>query len=333
MGDISNRKQDHLQLCLENDVNSTSPAGWDSINIPHRALPEIDLNDVDLSCSFLDQNYSAPLLISSMSGGIKPADQLNSRLAHAAAHFGIPMGVGSQRIAAEEKNRSFAELKKHSPNTVFFANIGAVQLNYSFTEEHIKKIIDDIEAQALILHCNPLQEAIQNEGDTNFSQLLSKISTLKKTLPIPLIVKETGCGLDGLTARRLVECGVDALDIAGKGGTHWGYIEGLRHTHFPELGSLFRDWGETSASLLEQLKSQLPRNYPLIASGGIRHGLDGAKALYAGAQFFAMARPILLAAHQGTQTLEDFLQLHLRAVKIALFCSGKRNPKEWTLEH
>lgn len=330
MEEIGRRKRDHLNLCLDKNVSSNSPAGWDDIHIPHRALPEVAFESVSLNYSFLDQNYSAPFLISSMSGGVNKANELNIVLAKAATKFNIPMGVGSQRIASEENNTSFSQLRAACPQTSFFANIGAVQLNYGFSLDDAKKIIHDIEAKALILHCNPLQEVIQSKGDTNFKGLLDKISKLKKSLPVPLIVKETGCGIDVLTAKRLVECGVDALDIAGMGGTHWGYVEGLRNDN--SLGEMFRNWGETSASLLLKLREELPLNFPLIASGGIRHGLDGAKALFAGANLFAMAKPILVAANQGPASLEEFIHLHLTAVKIALFCNGCTILREWQVD-
>lgn len=324
-----NRKDDHLQLCLNEAVHSLSGAGFDRVILPHCALPEIDFNDVDLSTCFLKQNLRLPLIISSMTGGNPKGEALNLRLAQFAERQGIAMGVGSQRVALETRNPALFSLRKVAPRAVLFANLGAVQLNYGVSPEDCLWLTEQLQAQALILHLNPLQEAIQNEGDRNFSGLLKKIELVKSRLgSVPLILKETGCGLDAQTARRAVEIGVDALDVAGLGGTHWGFIEGLRTPERQALGHEFRNWGLETVSALIQLRSHVPPHMPLVASGGLRGGLDAAKAFYLGADMVAMALPFLKAAEEGEQALDELLKEFSEGLRTALFCTGSKTVKE-----
>jgi isopentenyl-diphosphate delta-isomerase len=191
---LTKRKNDHLELCSKTNVESTNSAGWENVVLPHSALPEIDMNEVSLETSFLGQKLKAPFLISSMTGGTPAGEKLNLRLAEFAQNFGLPMGVGSQRIQAESRNKNIFQLRKKAPKAVLWANVGAVQLNYKVSIDDCQWLVDQLEAQALILHCNPLQEAIQLEGDRNFKGLFSKIEELKRKITVPLILKETGCG-------------------------------------------------------------------------------------------------------------------------------------------
>jgi isopentenyl-diphosphate delta-isomerase len=325
----SERKQEHLDLCRTQDVSSQQDAGWDAVRIPHCALPELSMNDVDTRATFLGHTFAAPFLISSMTGGSAEGEKINATLAEFAQTRNIPMGVGSQRVALENRDSGFFALRKIAPKATLFANLGIVQLNRGVSVKDCQWLIDQLEAAALILHVNPLQEAIQTEGDRDFSNLFSQLTKLRKQLKVPIILKETGCGLDPQTCVRAIECGVDALDIAGMGGTHWGFIEGLRDPQRHELGEMFRNWGWPTAEILPKIRSLIGPSVPLIASGGIRHGLDLAKALYLGADLGGMALPFLKAAQGGLPSLNAFLNLHLEAYRIALFCSGARHARVW----
>ena len=324
----TSRKQEHLDICRDQNVASLSLAGWDEIRLPHRALPEIDFSEVSTDIKFLGNKLTSPFLISSMTGGSAEGERVNSLLAEFASDRGIAMGVGSQRVALENRDSKLFALRKVAPQATLFANIGVVQFNYGVGVEDCQWIVDQLQAQALILHVNPLQEAIQSEGDRNFSALFKKISTLRKKIKTPIILKETGCGLDAITCKRAVECGVDALDIAGLGGTHWGFIEGLRNSERFELGSLFRDWGIPTPQALIQARKAVGWNFPIIASGGVRQGLDAARALWLGADLVGMALPFLKVAGQGRVGLDAFLDQQIEALKISLFCTGQKTCKE-----
>jgi len=331
MGDIITRKEDHLKICTSEDVNSRKSLYWDSIDLAHCALPEINFDEVQTEAEFFGQTFSAPFLISSMTGGSPSGELINKTLAVCAQDKNPPMGVGSQRIALEKRESCLFDLRKIAPKATLFANIGAVQFNYGVSVEDCLWLSEKLEANAFILHLNPLQEAIQNEGDRNFSSLLPKIENLKKSLNIPLIVKEVGCGIDPRSARRLLECGVDAIDVAGKGGTHWGYIEGLRDSRRRELGMMFRDWGLDTPTLLKQLRETLPKDFPLIASGGVRNAVDAAKAISLGANFVGFALPFLMEAQKGEEAVRAFIDTQIEGLKVALFCSGSKNIKD--LQH
>jgi isopentenyl-diphosphate delta-isomerase len=326
------RKQEHLEVCLKHDVGSNAQPLWDGVQLPHIALPEISLSDVSLDVDLWGQKLDSPLFISSMTGGSEQADQLNLRLARLAERNSIAMGVGSQRVALENRasNRHSASflLRKEAPTATLFANIGAVQLNYGVSIDDCQWLVESIEASALILHLNPLQESIQPEGDTNFSGLWKKIESLKSRISAPLILKETGCGLDLATCKRAFQAGVDAIDSAGMGGSHWGYIEGLRHPNKRELGEAFRDWGIPSTDALKNAVEGFEGSRPVFASGGIRNGVDVAKAIYSGATLAGMALPFIKAAEKGEDELQNFLDLQNSMIRVAYFCTGSRNSEE-----
>ena len=323
------RKEDHLSICLNEDVQSKTTSGWEEIRLPHCALPEVDLQKIDVCTHSLGAKLESPLFISSMTGGSDDGDVINSRLAAFAQHHKIPMGVGSQRILLEKRDSKSFQLREAAPKAILLANIGAVQLNYGVSNEDCAWLVDKIEAKALILHANPMQEAIQAEGDQNFEGLFQKIESLKKHIKVPLILKETGCGLDKKSCSRAISAGVDVLDSAGMGGTHWGFIEGLRSSQRRELGEMFRDWGIPSTEALKNaVDASKNTNTKVFASGGIRTGLDCAKALYEGASLVGMALPFLKAAQQGEESLENFYSTQIEALKIAMLCTGAASIKE-----
>jgi isopentenyl-diphosphate delta-isomerase len=321
---IGARKDDHLRICLEQDVQSGT-TGFEAYTLESTALPECDLHEIDLSTTFLGQALKAPLLISSMTGGSSWGATLNMRLAHAAHTHGIAMGVGSQRIALEcaKLEDTFKIARKIAPHSVLFANLGAVQLNYGRGIEDCLHCVDMIEAQALILHFNALQEALQPEGNTNFKGLLKKLETLCGKLSAPVIAKEVGSGFSAKDARRLVDAGVAAIDVAGAGGTSWSIVEGYRSSPIA-VGTVFRTWGIPTARSLALVHAEAP-DMPLIASGGIRSGKDIAKSLALGASLAGIALPFLQAAAVSDEALEQYLESLLKNLKIVMFCIGAQS--------
>jgi isopentenyl-diphosphate delta-isomerase len=328
------RKQAHLELCKNSDVESLSSAGWEKVRLPHIALPELNFKNVSTQAQLVGRTFSAPILISSMTGGTREGETLNQTLARFAEEANIPMGVGSQRVALESRDAAFFDLRRAVPKATLFANIGLVQLNHGVTPSDLSWLVENLKAQALILHANVLQEAIQEEGDRDFSNLFFQIEKIKKEVSVPLILKETGCGLDPISAKRALDAGIDVLDVAGLGGTHWGFIEGLRSSTRRQIGEIFRDWGRPTAQALVAVRAEVGNRPPVIASGGLRNGLDMAKALFLGADFCGMALPFLkiASAHKNEDTaienLLDFFQLQTEALKIALFCMGTSNLSE-----
>lgn len=319
------RKADHLQICLEEDVQfHINTNGLERYHFTHCCLPELDRSEINLTTTFLGKRLSAPLLISSMTGGTEQAGTINQRLAEVAQHYKIAMGVGSQRVAVEKPivASTFA-VRSHAPDILLFANLGAVQLNYNYGLEQCLRVVEQIEADALILHLNPLQECIQTTGDTNFRGLLDKISTLCSVLPVPVIAKEVGNGISAAMAKKLLEAGVKAIDVAGAGGTSWAKVESKR-AETPlqrRLGMTFADWGLPTAECIASIHRAAPE-IPLIASGGLRHGLDIAKAIALGADMGGMALPFLQAAAESEAALECLVEVLIAEMTTVLFCTG-----------
>lgn len=320
----SSRKDEHLKINLSRDVKSGLSTGFDSYRFIHQALPEIDFAMVDTHTKFFGKILAAPILISSMTGGSGKTAPVNQVLAQAAQKFGLAMGLGSMRAALEDKDvaESF-KVRKSAPDILLFANLGAVQLNYSYTIEHCKRIIDLASADGLILHLNPLQEALQPEGDTNFSGLLSKIEILCKSINSPVILKEVGWGIDGETAKKLADAGVSAIDCAGAGGTSWSQVEMYRHRQkmMQDVAGSFKGWGITTTESLIQVHQSVPK-LPLIASGGLRNGIDLAKSIALGAQLGGFAGIIFKAAWNGPEKLADEIKTIITELRIAMFASG-----------
>jgi isopentenyl-diphosphate delta-isomerase len=325
------RKADHLRICLEDDVNfRETRTGLEHYRFRHCCLPELDLAEIDLSTSFLGKSLGSPLLISSMTGGTDQAKLINQRLAEVAQAQGLAMGVGSQRVAVENPDLSHTfDVRSQAPDILLFANLGAVQLNYGYGVDQCQRAIAMLEADALILHINPLQEAVQSRGDQNFKGLLDKIQRLCYLIPIPVIAKEVGNGISGEMARRLIDVGVQAIDVAGAGGTSWANVEGKRAQDIRQrrLGALFSDWGLPTADCLVQVRSQAP-DIPLIASGGLRNGLDIAKTLALGADLAGLATPFLKAAADSPDTLNQLVELLNSELATVLFCTGNRTIKD-----
>ncbi len=320
------RKADHIRINLEENVRSGLSTGLENYRFVHQALPEFDLDEVDLRVGLFGRQLQAPILISSMTGGTAQARQINQILAAAAQEMGLAMGVGSQRAALEHPELAATfQVRSVAPDILLFANLGAIQLNYGYGLEHCQRAVEMIAADALILHLNALQEAVQPEGDTNFAGLLGKIEAICQKLSVPVIAKEVGWGISGATARRLVEAGVAAIDVAGAGGTSWSQVEMHRAENESQarLAAAFIDWGIPTAESIVQVRRAVPTT-PLFATGGIRTGLDIAKSLALGATLGGMAGPFLKAAAISTEaTLQTIWEIK-REIQVAMFASGAR---------
>jgi isopentenyl-diphosphate delta-isomerase len=320
----SRRKADHIRINLEEDVQSGLNTGLESLRFEHNALPELNLPEVDTESTLWGRRLRYPVLISSMTGGTKEAMAINQVLAEAAQRYRIAMGVGSQRAALEDASLSstFA-VRQSAPDILLLANLGAVQLNHGYDVEHCRRAVDSVGADALVLHLNPLQEALQPEGDTDFAGLLTKIEAVCAALPVPVVVKEVGWGISASVARRLANAGVACIDVAGAGGTSWSQVE-MHRARSPRdawLAAAFADWGIPTAQAIRQVRQALP-HIPLIASGGIRSGLDIAKSITLGADLGGMAGPFLKAAAQSPQAVEDLLDRTTAELRIAMFATG-----------
>ncbi|HIK44907.1 MAG TPA: type 2 isopentenyl-diphosphate Delta-isomerase [Leptolyngbyaceae cyanobacterium M65_K2018_010] len=320
------RKADHLRICLEENVQCAQvTTGLEHYRFNHCCLPDLDGQSIDLSTTFLGHRLGAPLLISSMTGGTAAAHQINGRLATVAQRYGLAMGVGSQRVAVENPDlmETFA-VRSLAPDILLLANLGAVQLNYSYGLDHCRRVVEQLEANALILHLNPLQEAVQTGGDRNFKGLLEKIEQICADLPVPVIVKEVGNGIAAPQVRQLAEAGVAAVDVAGAGGTSWAKVEGERAVDPIQrrLGQTFAEWGLPTAECLVAARQAVP-HLPLIASGGLRHGLDVAKTLALGADLAGLAWPFLQAASDSEATVATLAEVLIAEMTTVLFCTGQ----------
>lgn len=328
MTDIEGRKRAHIDTVLKEDVSSKGvKTGFDDYYFEHVALPEIDLNAVRTECQIFGKRLSAPLLISSMTGGTAIAKDINLRLAEAAQALGVSMGVGSQRAAIEDPG--FADtfdVRSVAPDILLFANLGAVQLNYGYGVDQARYAVDMIGADALFLHLNPLQEAVQAGGDRNWSDLYRKIGELSAQLDVPVIVKEVGNGISGAVARRLVEAGVSAIDVAGAGGTSWSEVEAHRQedASLRRVAHAFAGWGIPTAVALTDVREAVP-DVPVFASGGIRTGVDVAKAVRLGASLAGMATPTLGSATETAEAVRTRLVETIEELRISMFCTGSRD--------
>ncbi len=313
------RKAEHIELALDERIQLRAHF-FEEYYFDHEALPEIDLDEIDLSVDFLGKRLQAPLLISCMTGGTEDALRINRNLAAAAEECGIAIGVGSQRKAIEDPSMvpSF-QVRDVAPTAPLLANLGAVQLNYGFGIDECRAAVAMIDADALVFHLNPLQEAIQPEGQCDFRNLIAQMGAITEQLEVPVIVKEIGCGIAGATARRLKDVGIDIVDTAGLGGTSWARIEARRASDV-EIGELFANWGVATPRSIRELR-EIP-GLTVIGSGGVRSGLDVAKAIALGADLVGLAQPFLEAANVNVELTVEKCRRTLRELKIAMFCAG-----------
>ena len=319
------RKAEHIRLALEPRMQLGESA-FDAYRFGHEALPEIDMAEIDISVEFLGRRLAAPLLISCMTGGTEAAGLINRNLAAGAERTGVAVGVGSQRKALEDpaKAETF-RVREIAPSVPLLANLGAVQLNYGMGVRECRQAVDMIEADALVLHLNPLQEAIQPEGQCNFAGLLPKIGEVVREVGVPVVAKEVGSGLSTRAARDLAAQGIRILDTAGVGGTSWARIEAARAGDL-EIGEIFAGWGLPTPLSIQQVR-QVP-DVTVIASGGIRNGLDAAKAIALGADLVGMAWPFLAPALESPEKVADRVRRFVQELKICMFCLGMRTVAE-----
>lgn len=326
---ISNRKQDHIDICLNKDVEGKQITnGFERYRLIHEALPEMDFDSIQTNATFLNKPLKVPFIVSSMTGGTSEATSINRKLAQAAEKKGWAFGIGSIRAALEQQEllASF-QIRDVAPTVPVFTNLGAVQLNYGYGLEECKKAVEWIEADGIVLHLNSMQEVFQPEGERNFSQLLGKIEQLCKQLPVPLGVKEVGFGIHGALARSLFDAGVAFVDVAGAGGTSWIQVEKYRTNH-PVLSmaaETFSEWGIPTADCVRDVRACCPRE-TLIASGGMKHGLEAAKAIALGADLVAFGKSLLASAVQSDEQQIELQMERLEfELKTAMFGTGVAN--------
>ncbi|WP_112179505.1 MULTISPECIES: type 2 isopentenyl-diphosphate Delta-isomerase [Paraliobacillus] len=322
---INKRKAEHIKLCLTDQVTGNNiKTGMESVRLVHNALPEIDFEKVSLATSFLGYERSAPFLISSMTGGAEMAETINRNLAIAAEEKGWTFALGSTRALVENKEyRPSFQIRKYAPTVPIIANLGAVQLNYGFGVDKCRQIIDITEANALVLHLNAIQEVIQTGGDTNFSSLLGKIEQLCKELDVPVGIKEVGWGIDGATAKKLRDVGIAFIDVAGAGGTSWSQVEKLRSKDKvkKEAAEAFVDWGIPTVESIVSVREHV-KDIPIIASGGMKTGLDAAKAIAIGSDMVGFARSILREATESVEQLIELMETRELELQMAMFALG-----------
>jgi isopentenyl-diphosphate Delta-isomerase len=319
------RKADHIRINLEKNVDFPRvTTGLEKYRFMHRALPELNLPEIDTQITLFGKTLNAPLLISSMTGGAELAYQINLTLAEAAQAHGIAMGLGSQRAAIEDDRLAYTyQVRRVAPDILLFANVGAVQLNYGYGVKQCQRAVDMVEADALILHFNVLQEAVQPEGDINFAGLLKKVEEVCKQVSVPVIAKEVGWGFSARDVQNLVNAGVAAIDVAGSGGTSWSEVEYHRApTAFhARVARSFADWGIPTADAIGYAR-EAAAGKPVIASGGLRDGIDIAKCIALGASIAGMAGPFLKAADQSLDATSDLIREVVTQLKIAMLCTG-----------
>lgn len=323
----SNRKRDHIDICLGPDIEHNSSSGFDAYQFLHVALPEINFEEIELQVSFLGHNISAPLFISGMTGGINDAVNINGELAELCSDLNIPFVLGSQRSMLHDlaSDESFTIARRRAPNGLISANIGATEIACIDHHMEILSIIDRINANFLTVHANPLQELFQPEGNTRFSGVLQGIEEIRKRIDIPIIVKEVGSGISLEMAKKLHDIGVDAIDVAGKGGTSWSAVEMKRNQS--EFSEYFREWGMPTSYCLLSLREYCSKvGMSILSSGGIRSTHDIAMSIAMGAKSVGMARPILLAYHEdGIHAVQTLLEDHMKNLKRIMFLTGSND--------
>ena len=322
---IEARKSDHIKINMEQDVRSGQTSGLERYHFVHEALPELDLEAVDTSLTLFGKKLTAPILISSMTGGTEQAGEINQGLAEAAQECGLAMGVGSQRAALEDPQQipTYAIVRKVAPDILLFANLGAVQLNYGYGIDECRRAVDMIQADALILHLNPLQEAVQADGNTNFAGLAKKLNEVCKQSEVPVIVKEVGWGISKRAAKVLADCGVAAIDVAGAGGTSWSQVEMHRapDDFIRQLAGSFVGWGIPTADSILNVRKAAP-GMMVFASGGLKDGLDIVKCIALGATLGGMAGEFLKAAAVSKMKTTELMMLTKKQIQVTMFAAG-----------
>ncbi|WP_332660724.1 type 2 isopentenyl-diphosphate Delta-isomerase [Brevundimonas sp.] len=328
MTDITARKDQHLDVILSGKAQHGLDSGFADVRFVHEALPDLDHGKIDLGADFLGRRLKAPLLISSMTGGPARAEAINARLAEAAQHLGIGLAVGSQRAALESDGAPGLDmaLRLKAPDTPILANIGAAQLTRGFGVDEARRVLDMIAADALIVHLNPLQEACQPEGDRDWWGVGAALEALVKALDAPVVVKETGAGMSAATAKRLLAMGVAAVDVAGAGGSNWATVEGERSEGQADKAhaAAFADWGIPTARSIAEVRAACPKAL-IIGSGGIRDGVDAARAIRLGADMVGQAAGVLSAATLSTEAVVEHFQTVIRQMRTVCFCTGSAN--------
>lgn len=328
------RKGDHIKISLEKDVQAKRiTTGFEDVFFVHRALPEIDRDSIDLSTKLFDHKFSAPIIVGAMTGGTREATRINETIAEAVQELGLGMGVGSQRVAIEDAKLecSFAGTRKKAPTAFLIANIGAPQLVQGWGLDQAQIAVNMIDADALAIHLNPLQEAIQPEGEANYANALDKIRNIASKLNVPVIVKETGAGIAAEEARKLEHTGVKAIDVSGAGGTSWAAVEFYRAQAAMDekgerLGQTFWDWGIPTAVCVFEVSRSV--KIPVIASGGVRTGLDVAKSLALGASLVSVSAPVLRPATQSVGQVKKTLELIIEELRNTMFLTGVDTTKK-----
>ncbi|WP_164670890.1 type 2 isopentenyl-diphosphate Delta-isomerase [Virgibacillus doumboii] len=324
---INKRKTEHIRHCLTDNVEGVNKStGLEGISFIHNALPEINFADIQLSTSFLDKPINAPFLVSSMTGGSELAAKINQNLATAAEEKGWAIGLGSTRALLEsDAHKESFLVRKQAPTVPLIANIGAVQLNYGYGAEECQRIVDLTGADSIYLHLNPLQEAVQDEGDLNFENLLPKIEKVCSELNVPVGVKEVGFGIDGTIAKKLYDAGISYIDVAGAGGTSWSQVEKLRSTDplKKAAAEAFNSWGIPTKDCIVSVRSELS-DVPLVSSGGMKTGMDAAKALTIGADLVGFARSLLKAATKSDEAVIQTMDQIELELKMTMFGIGAK---------
>ncbi len=324
------RKREHIETVLNTNVTGKGiKTGFEDFSFEHCAMPELDLDSIDLTTSVFGKLLQAPILISSMTGGVDHGGTINRRLAECAQELGLAMGLGSQRAGIEQSSlEKTYKVRDVAPDILLFANLGAVQLNYGYGVDEARRAVEMIEANALFIHLNPLQEAVQPEGDRDWSGILKKLENLISQLEVPVVVKEIGAGLSGELVRRLLAIGVSAVDVAGAGGTSWSEVEAERQTDklIRKVAHSFAGWGiPTVYSLIDARREA--GNIPVFASGGLRTGIDIAKAIRLGASLCGVAAPALGPADRDTETAMNHLKSLIEELRVTAFCTGSGSMK------
>jgi isopentenyl-diphosphate delta-isomerase len=334
LSEIAKRKNEHIRICLEKNVMARKvTTGFEDIKFVHRALPEIEKKEIDTSTMVFNYKFTAPLIVGALTGGTTEAEEINANIAEAVEELGLGMGVGSQRIALEnlKLSKTFAVAREKAPTAFLLANLGAPQLVKGYGVKEARKAVEMIDANALVIHLNPLQETIQPEGEPNYRGVIEKIREIAQNLEVPVIVKETGAGIAKEEAKKLEAVGVKGIDVSGVGGTSFAAVEYYRaeqtkNKFQQKLGENFWDWGiPTAATIVEVSKTV---QIPVIASGGIRNGIHIAKALALGASLTSISTPILHSAVEGVEKVKETLSFFIKELKNTMFLVGASSIEE-----